>query len=191
MSDITSDEETKLIYGLIETKVISSLHEFYISGNIGPPEEYVRTFNTIRHAAEDDTIKVYINSFGGDLYTAIQFMRVFAETKAHVICSIEGACLSAATIIFLNADSFEITPHSSFMIHNYSGGTMGKGAEMLDQLTHERKWSEALFAQVYKDFLTPEEIRDILLGKDLWMDVDQVVDRMNKRIETREEQNGL
>jgi ATP-dependent protease ClpP protease subunit len=95
--------------------------------------------------------------------------------------SVEGACMSAATIVFLMADEFEISAHSMFMFHNYSGGTIGKGGEMIDQIKHERKWSESLLNEIYSDFLNPDEIRSILDNKDIWMGGEEVVNRLNKR----------
>jgi ATP-dependent protease ClpP protease subunit len=173
--------------GIVRPKNISTLYEYYISGTITSPEDYIHIFDQIRHAREDDDVKIYINSYGGDMSTAIQFMRVLSETNATVTCSVEGMCASAATLIFLSAHIFEITPHSSFMVHTFSGGTYGKGVEQYAQVNHERKWSEKLFKEVYEDFLTPSEINEILAGRDLWMDVDEVAARMNKRIATRRE----
>lgn len=169
-----------------EPKVAASVYEFYISGEIESPECYIDMFDTIRHARDGDTIKIYLNSPGGDLFTAIQFMRVFADSAAYIICSVEGACMSAATMIFLAADSVEITPHSSFMVHDYSSGTFGKGGEMFNQIQHERRWTEKLLNEVYEDFLTVAEIKQVVEGKDLWMDIDEVVLRMEDRQEKRE-----
>ena len=168
-------------------KHAASVHEFYISGDIGPSEDYVDWFDTIRHANEHDIIKFYINSYGGDLFTAIQFMRVLSDTNATVIASVEGACMSAATVVFLCADSFEVTPHSLFMFHNYSGGTIGKGGEMIDQLIHERKWSERFMGEIYQDFMSTEEIKSMLDNKDIWMDGEEVVRRIGIRIAKMEE----
>jgi ATP-dependent protease ClpP protease subunit len=167
--------------GMIPPKHVSTVHEFYISGNIEEPENYIQMFDTIRHADESDVVKFYINSYGGDLFTAIQFMRVIAESNATVIASVEGACMSAATMLFLCADQFEVTPHSIFMFHNYSGGTIGKGGEMIDQLQHERKWSKSLMTEIYANFLTEDEIEHMLDNKDYWMDGKEVVQRLNKR----------
>lgn len=175
---------------IIRPKTVAQIHEFYISGEITSPETYIEVFDIIRHAREHDTVKIYINSFGGDLFSAIQFMRVMADSEAYVVCSVEGACMSAATMIFLAADSVEITPHSSFMVHNYSSGAFGKGGEMYHQIQHERKWSERLLKEVYEDFLTDDEIQHVLENKDLWMDVDEVVLRMEEREELRKEKDG-
>jgi len=168
--------------GYFPTKAAGEVHEFYLTGYIEEPQNYLEWFDAIRHAGENDIIKIYINSYGGDLFTAIQFMRVLADTQATVICSVEGACMSAATMIFMCANQFEVTPHSVFMFHNYSGGAIGKGGEMIDQLLHERKWSERLMNEIYKDFMTDEEIKAMLDNKDMWMDGEDVVVRMNSRI---------
>jgi ATP-dependent protease ClpP protease subunit len=164
-------------------KQIVNVHEFYLSGEIESADEYIQWFDIIRHAGETDVIKIYLNSPGGDVFTAIQFMRALQETSANVVMSVEGICASAATMIMLCGDSFEISDHSMFMFHNYSGGTFGKGGEMLDQLKHERKWSEKLLRDVYKDFLTETEITSVLDNKDIWMDGSEVIERLKARQE--------
>jgi ATP-dependent protease ClpP protease subunit len=163
------------------SKPIISVHEFYLLGNIESADEYIDWFDTMRHAGKNDIIKIYINSYGGDMFTAIQFLRVLNETEASIIVSVEGACMSAATMIFMCADNIEVSDHSMFMFHNYSGGAIGKGGEMLDQLQHERAWSEKLLRSVYEDFLTEAEIQAMLNNKDLWMDGIEVMKRLKKK----------
>jgi ATP-dependent protease ClpP protease subunit len=168
--------------GYFPPKSVAEVHEFYLTGEITTADDYIEWFDAIRHAKETDLVKIYINSYGGDLFTAIQFMRVLADTDATVIVSVEGACMSAATMIFMCADNFEVTPHSIFMFHNYSGGTIGKGGEMIDQLQHERKWSERLLKEIYQDFMSEEEIQSMLSNKDLWMDGEEVVKRIQAKL---------
>jgi len=162
---------------------LSSIHTYYLSGEVESPEEYIEWFDQIRNAGENDVVKIHINSPGGDLFTAIQFLRVVAECQAHVVTSVEGACMSAATLVFINADSYEVSPHSVFMFHNYSSAMYGKGGELYDGIVHERKWSERLLREVYEGFLTEEEIAAILDNKDIWMDGEEVA----KRIQAREQ----
>ena len=95
--------------------------------------------------------------------------------------SVEGECASAATMIFLCGDSFEVSEHSMFMFHNYSSGVFGKGGEMFDQLKHERKWSERLLREIYEDFLTETEIVSILDNKDIWMSGDEIIERLKAK----------
>lgn len=159
----------------------SRVHKFYITQVIKESSEYTSWFETIRNASENDVIIFHINSFGGDLFTAIQFMRVIRETKANIVASVEGACMSAATIIFLCANNWEISDHSMFMFHNYSGGTFGKGGEMYDNILHERAWSDKLLRDVYVDFLTKDEIDSLLHNKDIWMSGDEVARRLQNK----------
>lgn len=173
-------------------KPISQLHTFYLTGTIGEAAQYITWFEILRNAGENDVIQIHINSYGGDLFTTIQFMRAIADSNAHVVCSVEGACMSAATMIFLSADSFEVSEHSIFMFHNYSSGTFGKGGEMYDNIVHERKWSGHLLNRVYGDFLDKDEINSLLDNKDIWMDGEEVLkrlkikfDKLNKKQNTK------
>ena len=173
-------DETKITLGKqYFTKNTSNVYEFYLSGEIEDASEYSEWFDIIRNARLGDVVKIYINSCGGDLYTALQFLRVLSESSAHVITSVEGACMSAATMIFLHGDEFEVTPHSLFMFHNYSAGVFGKGGEMFDQLQFERSWSENFLRDVYHDFLTPDEIKSMLDNKDIWLTSEQVLARID------------
>jgi prophage antirepressor-like protein len=42
-----------------------------------------------------------------------------------------------------------------------------------------------LFADVYKDFLTDEEIKSMLENKDIWLDAEDVAKRLEERNEKR------
>jgi ATP-dependent protease ClpP protease subunit len=172
---------------VLDVKSIGNLFTIYLSGQIESPENYTACFDSIRNADEDDIIRIHINSPGGDLFTTIQFIRVMTECKGTVICSAEGACMSAATMIFLCADMYEISEHCLFMFHNYSGGTFGKGGEMYDQLINERKWSEKIIHKMYGGFLTDAEISSILENKDIWMEGEEVMRRLEKRIKDNQQ----
>ena len=182
-------EEEKLssLFGLDDAKkprqpkILGHLYSLYLVGEITTPEDYVEWYEIIRNASENDVIKIHINSPGGNLFTAVQLMRVMAESQANILTSVEGACMSAATMIFLSGDGFEISEHSMFMFHNYSGGIIGKGGEMYDNIMYERKWSDKFMRSVYHGFLTDDEIKSILENKDIWMEPEDVFKRLNKR----------
>jgi ATP-dependent Clp protease protease subunit len=166
----------------------STVVNLYLCGEIKAAEEYVEWFQLFRAAGETDIIYIRINSEGGDLFAALQIVRAIQESNATIICSVEGICMSAATLIFLSADRFELSDHTMFMFHNYSSGTIGKGGEMYDQITHFRAWSDKLFNSFYKDFLTPEEIKSMLDNKDIWLDAEEVAKRLKNRIEADNEE---
>ena len=186
-----SDEKIILNNWIREPKSVGNLHEFYISGEIESPECYIDMYDIIRHSNPNDIVKIYLNSFGGDLFSAIQFLRVLSESEAEIVVSVEGAAMSAATLLLLAADSVEITPHSSIMLHDYSSGAYGKGGDLHRQISHERKWSETLFREVYEDFLSEAEITSMLDGKEIWLTSEDTISRLQKRAEIRKELNAL
>src|SRR5210317_878235 len=168
-----------------------SVMDFYLSGTIGEASEYIEWFHKIRNARPTDIISFHINCPGGNLFTTVQFLQVLDECAAHVVMNVSGACMSAATLIFLQGDEFAINEHSAFLFHNYSGGMIGKGGEMYSNMIHDRKWSEKLFRSQYEDFLTAEEISNLVDDKDIWMDANTVVARLEARNKAREEETKL
>lgn len=165
-----------------------SVMDFYLLGSIGEASEYIDWFQKIRSARQTDLINIHINCPGGNLFTTVQFLQVLEECKAHLTMNVSGACMSAATLIFLQGDDFVINEHSAFLFHNYSGGMIGKGGEMYSNVVHDRKWSEKLFSSQYQDFLTTEEISQLVDDKDIWMDANTVVERLQARGKAREEE---
>lgn len=191
---MNEEEESKGLVPVSDNAFVRStgnVFDFYLNGTIEGPDKYVEWNHIIRSSSERDLIYFHINCYGGDVMTAVQLMRSMAESNAQIIASVEGACMSAATFIFLVADSFEISEHSMFMFHNYSGFSFGKGHEMKEQVNHEDKWSKHLLKSIYKDFFTTEEITEIGNGKDFWLTPDEVGKRLEARAKTIEKNAEL
>ena len=166
---------------LFASKPMATFHEFYLTGRIEEADEYISVFDMIRHASEEDVIKIYVNSPGGDLFTALQFGRAMGDSDATIIVSVEGQCCSAATIIALAADMVELSNHCVWMCHNYSSGMIGKGHELHSQAEFERDWSIKLMKDIYDGFLSESEIQRMLNGADIWMGTDDVMKRLEQR----------
>lgn len=155
--------------------------DFYLNDTIESPKDYVLWNQSIRSAGENDYIIFHINCYGGDIMTTIQLMRAIGECKGTVVASVEGACMSAATFIFLTADVCEVSEHSQFLIHNYSAGNWGKGNELISRALAEHAWANNLLHSVYSGFMTKAEIDQVVEGKDFWMDSNEVIKRLEKR----------
>ena len=183
MNEIMNFNDSKRIY----PQVNASTHTFYLY-EVGDPEDYIEWYEAMRKAGPHDTIYIHINSIGGRMSTAQQMLRCMNECQGTIIASVEGECASAATLIFLAADGWEVSPHSIFMFHNYSGGVFGKGGEMYDRIEFEKKWAEALMREAYTDFLTEEEMTEMFLGKDQYFTSDEVMEKLNHRLDKREKE---
>ena len=191
-SDIDLEEIIKIKQNsnkLFASKPMATFHEFYLTGRIEEADQYIAVFDMIRHASEEDIIKIYVNSPGGDLFTALQFGRAMGDSDATIIVSVEGQCCSAATIIALAADMVELSNHCVWMCHNYSSGMIGKGHELHSQAEFERDWSIKLMKDIYDGFLSESEIQRMLNGADLWMGADDVMERLNKRQKHMQKKN--
>lgn len=90
-----------------------------------------------------DTINVRINSGGGDLFTGLAIYNLLHQHPANVIVNIEGAALSAASVIAMAGDEIKMASNALFMIHDprmWSGGTSGdmrKAADLLDKAAEQ------------------------------------------------------
>lgn len=155
--------------------------DLYLNDAITGASDYVEWNQQIRNCQEGDVVIFHINCYGGDIMTTIQLLRSISECKGQIVSSIEGACMSAATFLFLSADVCEVSDHSQFLVHNYSSGNWGKGNELISRALAEHKWAQKLLREIYAGFMTEDEIAAVIEGKDFWMDAQEVVDRLATR----------
>lgn len=155
-----------------------NIHHFYIVDEINEVDPYLELINTLKTAEAHDSVYIYINSPGGNLHTAIQVISAIKQSQATVITSLDALCCSAATLIFLSGHKFMVNPNCTFMIHNYSNFTGGKGNELALQVKHQEEHFKTLAQDIYGGFLTAEEITSVLNGKDIWLGSKDVVARL-------------
>ena len=101
-------------------KPVARMFDLYLTGDIKEAKEYQDWNQIMRSSSENDAIILHINSGGGDMFTCIQLLRSMADSPATIVASVEGMCMSAATLLFLSADVCEISEHSHFMFHTYN-----------------------------------------------------------------------
>ena len=76
------------------------------------------------------TINVAINSAGGQVFDALSIYNRLVQHKAHVAVSIDGAALSAASLIAMAGDEIAIAENAMMMIHEAQGIAVGPASEM-------------------------------------------------------------
>jgi ATP-dependent protease ClpP protease subunit len=157
-----------------------SVYDFYIIDEIKEPDRYLELIHTLKTADPHDTIFIYLNTVGGDLYTTIQILAAMNGSHAKIITCLEGQACSAGTFIFLKGDTKLVSPHSTFMIHNYSQATSGKGNEVVQHVNYMGDYYKQLASDIYGDFLTKEEIEVVVNGDDLWMGSHEVIRRLHE-----------
>ena len=167
---------------LITNKNITTV---YLTDVIEAPAMYNELCYKLDTASEAEKFYIYINTPGGVLDAAVMLVNSIKNTKAATIAKLSGTVASAGTIITLACQEVEIAPHTAFMVHNYSGGLIGKGHELKAHQEFVDSNLNRSFVDFYGGFLTPSEIRQVIDGKDLWMGTDEVQRRLLKRSEIR------
>jgi len=156
----------------------------YIAGAIDEPFQYNELCYQLAVAPEDYTVTIHINTPGGIIDSAFMIADAISSCKARVVGKLSGTVASAGTLITMTCDDVIITPHLSFMIHNYSGGMAGKGHEMKARQKFTDDHLNDAFKAFYTGFLSEDEMDKVIEGTDMWMGSNEVLERWNTRIES-------
>lgn len=169
---------------------ISVKYTIRLDRDVSDPEDFQEELATIRAANQADVVHILINSGGGYLSTAKAFLNTLAQTDAHIITEIEGEACSAATLIFLAGHEYRVSDDATFMAHTSSYGYGGKESNVRQYVEHQAKANDRLLRKYYKHFLSDKEIDEVIEGKDIWMDADEIMERLEKRQSAMEDELG-
>lgn len=153
---------------------------YYISESVGAPNEYTDMIHRIATASPADVVYIHLNTPGGHLDTGIQLVNSMRNSQAKVITCLEGSACSLGTLIFLAGDEMIVNDNCTMMFHNFSGGLIGKGNEMIAELQAAIHGFAALAKDYYLPFLTEDEVDRIIKGEDIWMHSPEVRERLEK-----------
>lgn len=178
------DDETFDKDNLVSScKQMKNIYHLWLIDDVGEAKLYLKWFDILQSATENDLVVIHINSYGGDVMTTVQLITQIKTCEAQVVCQIESACCSAATMVALACDGLLCYPHGYMMIHTSSGYTFGKQSDIRRQEDFYNDWLETFFNEVYKDFLSRKEIEDVLNGKDMWLTSEEVMNRFRHRVD--------
>lgn len=155
----------------------------YLNSDIHEPAEYNELCYKLSSASSAETFFIYLNTPGGMLDAAIMIVNALASSQATTVAVLSGTVASAGTIIALSCDEVLANQHLSFMIHNYSGGLVGKGHEMRAHQQFNDRELTSTFKTFYKGFLTETEIQEVIDGQDYWLNADEVTERWARKTE--------
>lgn len=176
-----------LTYGVV-SRPIAYTHDIFIDKELIQPLDWRLELDTIRNASPNDVVNLRINCPGGSDMVMGAFIKAIAECQGHVVGHIEHTCASAATIIFLACHEFVVSDDAEFMVHTSSLGYGGKQNNFNEYAIFVNKSNERLMRKYYDGFLSEEEINLTLKGADLWMNSEEVVERLEKKITKESEQ---
>jgi ATP-dependent protease ClpP protease subunit len=160
--------------------------KMYLDENIKEAKYYRSWLQAVDSLGEGDLILININSYGGQLDGAIAIINAIQNTDADVHASIEGVAASAASLIALAAPSISVSPYATMMVHSATFGAFGKQSDVISHASFVDKQVRNLMGSVYKDFLTDKELEEVIMGKEMWFDAEEIVRRLELRAELQE-----
>lgn len=162
-------------------------YEYYLTGPIGAAEDYLDLCNILRSSSSQDEVVIRINCPGGSVNTGNMIINAINESEANVIGFIESECGSMATFIFLACHTWGVSEAAEFFCHTCSYGTWGKEHENFSQAEFLRKQQHKMTRKRYRNFLDDEQIEKLLLGQDVYLDADEIMERLEVYNEARQE----
>ena len=133
--------------------------------------------NQLTNNIEADTLRVHINSMGGDVFEGFAIHDILRATGKKIITQGEGLVASIATVIFLAGDERLLTDNTEFMIHNPWGFTEGD-AEDVQKYADQLKTMEDKIINFYAD-KTGGNTADIkaMMDEDTFMSSDTAIEK--------------
>jgi len=161
----------------------------YVHESIESPTDVVPIVDTLRQLEEGDLVTMYVSGVGGcvssvDLLLHEMTAAQMRGVEIHAVCT--GLSASAYTFIPLHATSFELSEGFNALIHCGSVGVGGTLAEAKASSAFTIKYMESRLRAIYKDFLSEQEIEDVLAGKDMWLTAEDWCTRFTERNERME-----
>jgi ATP-dependent protease ClpP protease subunit len=145
------------------------------------PSYYRMVCDKIGELGEGDIVEFEINSPGGSLSGLVTLLHAIRTTEAETMAVVVGDAYSAASLLALACDSVTIGPYANFLCHSASFGTRGKTADVRGHVNHTANYAENIFRDCYEHFLTEEEITDVLEGKELYLNYEQINERLERK----------
>ncbi|QXN60217.1 hypothetical protein KUA24_150 [Vibrio phage HNL01] len=168
------------------SKAMSTEYNVWFDSDIEGSAEFHEQLYIMRSAGEGDLVKVHISSFGGCVSTVSTIQDVIKKSEAHFHGILEGYGYSAGGAIFLLCDTHEVADLADMMVHTIQTGASGSSQSIESRGVKVGKSARIFVESIYKDFLTQNEMEEVLIGKEFWFIADEVRERLEKRQAIRE-----
>lgn len=145
-------------------------YDIYLDDDFDMPSaDYRELFHKLQEANERDVVNIHLASFGGACHVGFQVCHAVKDCKAHTIITVEQPCYSMGAILACCGDKLVMKPGTLLMMHNYSGGSRGKGGEMLMGAKHQDRWLHESFKYFASPFLTDAELEAMKKDQDIYI----------------------
>lgn len=148
---------------------------------------YRGVVSMLMEATEDDNVVFLINSPGGRYSGLVALLEALKMSDATTCAVIVGECHSAASIFALHCDQVFVSDNAEMLCHQISYSAGGKGSDILSHVQHVAKISEKLLRSTYEHFLSEKEIDEMLSGREVYLDSEDIKQRLDCKVKAMEE----
>lgn len=171
----------KNVLGYFMKQKVATQYTVTIDEPFVSPSYYRGIVSMLMGATEDDTVIFLINSPGGQLNGLLALVEGVKMTDATTLAVLVGECASAASMFALHCDTIFVSDNATMLCHNISYGTGGKGSDILSHVQHVSKTSEKLLRKTYEHFLSKTEIDEMINGREIYLDSDEIKQRLEQK----------
>lgn len=125
---------------------------------------------------KSDTIRLHINSAGGDVFAGQAIAQAIKDTGAKVIAQIDGLAASAATVVAMAADEIEISDGGFFMIHNAWTFAIGNANDLMETAALLEKVDGVIAAAYTKRSKLKMDEVAALMDAETWFTAQEALD---------------
>ncbi|KMY59963.1 head maturation protease, ClpP-related [Geobacillus stearothermophilus] len=122
-----------------------------------------------------DTINLYINSPGGNVFEGVAIHNMLKRHKAKINVYVDALAASIASVIAMAGDTIHMPKNAMLMIHNPWTWTYGNAAELrkvADDLDRIGNSIKQTYLQKAGDKLTEEKLQE-MLDAETWLSADE------------------
>ena len=144
--------------------------EIYIYDEIGFWGITAKDFiDALKALGEVETIDLFINSPGGDVFAGTAIYNALKRHDARVTVYVDGLAASAASLVAMAGDEVVMPENSMMMVHNPSGLVIGTAEDMEKMADTLGKIKSGLVAAyVARSGLSDEEVEEIM-SAETWL----------------------
>lgn len=154
-----------------------------IDSAIESVSQFSTAIQVMDNAHEEDEIEIRLSCPGGSVDAGDSMIHSMRKCEAPIHILASGGVHSMASQILLECDSFELSDGFHSLIHAGYDGSGGTVAEYNAKSAFDMQFRNKKFREAYKYFLSDEEITQMLLGRDVWVDAEGWCERAMHRME--------
>lgn len=168
--------------GYSERNQVMTQIKVYLDEDIKSPKYYRGVIDKVTSLNEGDQVIYYVSSPGGRMDGMIALIEANNQSDADILCVLIGECHSAASMFALTCPNISVSPSATMMVHFVSFGAGGIASHVKANVDHTLDFCSNYFKDIYQGFLTEEEM-DLCInaGKEIWMQSDEIMQRLEKR----------